>query len=278
MNSLSHELQRLYCHPDVPCQQATPGGSLQATPLTDQALSALAGKPGFILPLQNAQGLVRTLTLTLNRNQDWHQLAALYAALEQDLALPLPALAVLATGGFQLWFSLDTPIEPARGHAFLAGLQSTYLAQVPSQWVKLQASVQGNETGIELVPNHHAASDCWSAFIDPALGGMFADEVGLDVPPNPEGQANILARFRSIKADDLQRAEVQLQTAVTPVTTAVPTAAIDSHPHSARLSVDAPFTDPKAFLLAVMNSPATSGELRVKAAAALLPYYEKPKA
>lgn len=42
-----------------------------------------------------------------------------------------------------------------------------------------------------------------------------------------------------------------------------------------RLSVGGNFSDPKSFLLAVMNDPSASASQRIKAAKALLPYFEK---
>ena len=41
-----------------------------------------------------------------------------------------------------------------------------------------------------------------------------------------------------------------------------------------RAGLDGHHADPKSFLLAVMNDPGAAPELRVKAAAALLPYFE----
>jgi hypothetical protein len=277
MTSLCHELQRLYCLPDQSCLVTSDGGLLQTVPLTDSLLAqAMTGQANIALPLQDAQDHVRTLVLTADRNRDWPHLATLYAELEQDFDLPLPALAVLADGGYQLWFSFAAPIPLAHGEAFLAGLQRQYLSQIPEHAVHGLPNAQDNDAHLALVPNWHTASGRWSAFIDPSLGGMFAEEAGLDVPPNLEGQASILARFSTIKTAAFQRVLAQLQAAPTPVehaTTPAPAPVL-----SLPLGIDTPFTDPKAFLLAVMNSPATSGELRVQAAAALLPYYEKPKA
>jgi hypothetical protein len=277
MTSLCHELQRLYCLPDQACQLTPVSGLLQTAPLTDSLLAqAMASQADIALPLRDAQNHVRTLVLTLDRNRDWPHLAALYAELEQDFDLPLPALAVLADGGYQLWFSCAIPIPVAQGVAFLAGLRRQYLAQIPDHAVHGLPNSLDNDAHLALVPNWHTVSGRWSAFIDPSLGGMFAEEAGLDVPPNMEGQANILARFSTIKTAAFQRVLAQLQAAPAPAEHAATPAPAQVLP--VPLGIDSPFADPKTFLLAVMNSPAASGELRVQAAAALLPYYEKPKA
>ncbi|GAB2181210.1 hypothetical protein DLREEDagrD3_14330 [Denitratisoma sp. agr-D3] len=275
MNSLRHELQRLYCLPGQTCLDTCHDAGPQA--LSDDLLDqALTGQRSLLLALVNAQGQVRTLVMTLHRNQDWPAIAALYAGLEQDLDLPLPALAVLADGGFQLWFSLAEPVPVASGHALLAGLQRRYLAHIPAERLDWQPTAADPTPTLRLVPHRLGTEERWSAFIDPSLGAMFATEAGLDVPPNLEGQANILARCQAIKLADLARALGQLAPPDESPSSA-PTAAPMPNPAASQRLPDlgGPFTDPKSFLLALMNCPDASAELRVQAATALLPYCEK---
>ena len=92
-----------------------------------------------------------------------------------------------------------------------------------------------------------------------ALAPLFSETPWLDVEPNPEGQASLLAGLRAITAEAWQRA----------VAVALPVAELQ--PLGAAPATMAAFTDPRAFLLSVMNDPAVPMALRIDAAKALLP-------
>jgi hypothetical protein len=116
------------------------------------------------------------------------------------------------------------------------------------------------------VPACQGESGHWSAFVAPGLAGMFADEPWLDMPPSPDAQAKLLAGLKSIQPAEFRLAQERLRPAEAPVARAVASVATDV-PREAQ--------DPKRFLLAVMNDPATDMPLRIEAAKALLPYFER---
>ena len=106
----------------------------------------------------------------------------------------------------------------------------------------------------------------------------------LEMAPARDKQAGMLAGVESIKAENLQRAlTILLAEAGTDES---PERSVGSdgelgsqglngvHAQSA-LSVGCQFTDPKRFLLAVMNDQSASARHRIEAAKALLPYFDK---
>ena len=117
-----------------------------------------------------------------------------------------------------------------------------------------------DRTLVDLVPARHAVSGKWSAFIDPSMGAMFSEGSGLEMAPNLDRQADMLAGLASIKAADFQQARRLLQTSTVENTPEAETG--QDHPGIDRsremLNIDSHFTDPKTFLLAVMNNPSVS--------------------
>lgn len=222
MNRLHSELQRLY------------------------RLDATASGPA---PAQ-ADEPVHAMVLTLSKPADWATLSAVWQGVQSELDLPAPAIAVSGVDGYQLWFSLAQSRPAAQAMGFLEALRRRYLPEVARDRVGLSVSPP-------TVPAQQAQPDHWSAFVAPDLAPVFADTPWLDIPPNPDGQADLLARLHSIKPADWQRALDVLQPA------AQATAA-DVAPTSTR--------SPRAFLLAVMNDEALDLSLRIQAAQALLPY------
>ncbi|HEY3431667.1 MAG TPA: hypothetical protein VGK09_03885 [Rhodocyclaceae bacterium] len=287
MNKLIQELGRLYFLPEqrgYSRQQIDSGNPVvnTASLITPAAISQnLDGTATVALKLVNPEGLVRALVITFDRAKDWNHLTTLYQGLEEDLKLPAPAVSISATGGFQLWLSLADNVTIAEATAFLEILRSKYLADIPVRHLKLSPSINEYSAGelptVDLVPSFHQASGKWSAFIDPSMGGMFLDEPGLDMAPNMAGQADILAKFESIKSQDFQRVLASFQSPMPVELKLIETATNDQcgpTSHS-RLDVGSNYTEPKSFLLAVMNSPSASPDQRIKAAQALLPYFER---
>lgn len=235
--------------------------------------------PGAPLALCGSDGKVRTLVVGILRGGDWGAVAALYEGLQADLELPAPAISVSPTAGFQVWLSLAEPVAAAQAAAFLQALRRRYLAELPAGRLTLQP-LAGEAAGrVARVPAPDPASGKWSAFIDPSMGSMFADGPGLEIAPNPDRQADMLAGVRSIAAKDFQRAFELLTSADAAGDDAAPGAAASGQgPLAAAgrarstLTVGGNFTDPKAFLLAVMNDPSASAKDRIRAARALLPY------
>lgn len=211
-------------------------------------------------------GGVRALVLELARPAEWPPLARLWTAVQADLGLPAPAIAVSGVDGLQLWFSLREPVAPALGHAFLAALRDRYLADLAPQRVRLwpAATACGPIGGPARVPAAQPGSGLWSAFVAPDLAALFADTPWLDLPPNEEGQATLLAALAGMAPGEMAAAAARLtgSTATAP--------AVGTAPASTPASIDQATQDPSAFLLSVMNDPAVPLALRIEAAKALL--------
>lgn len=261
MNPLLPQLRRLFLHP-------------QHLPVAEDGLPERIGLVG-------PDGGVRTLVLGLAASLGWETVAQVCAGVQEDLALPLPVLAVSPRAGFQLWFSLAEAVPLAQARAFLEGLRGRYLAGLPAE--RLTLLPDGTATGVEGVPALEAGSGRWSAFVDPSMGGMFGTETWLEMAPGLDRQAEVLAGFVSIGAADFARALESLK--LTPEagagSGAAPAgpAAPDETPPPPRpvghLAVGSGFADPRSFLLAVMNDVSASAEQRIEAAKALLPYFER---
>lgn len=213
--------------------------------------------------LTDADGQVRAMVLGLAQPASAAALGSLWQGVQADLGLPAPAIAVDGCRGYQLWFSLAQARPAAQAEAFLTALCRRYLGE------------DGSTARIERqpgpVPAPQAGSERWSAFIAPDLAPMFEDEPWLDIPPNPDGQAELLARLASIEPAAFDQAMARLAPTEPP-----PAAAHLPVPAQAPAPPAAPATprpqDPKAFLLDVMNDEQVALALRIEAAKALLPY------
>ena len=236
MNRLNDELQRLYSLPE---------------------------------PAAGGDGTTRAMVLGFARAADWERVAAIYRNVQEELDLPAPAMSVSAKGGYRLWFSLAAPESVDSVRDFLSSLCRKYLADVPPALLECASAPDL----AALPPAPDAVSGKWSAFIEPSLGSVFVDEPGLEMAPNSDRQADLLASLRSIRREDFQGALVHLA----PPAKAVSDVEERVRPQSGSgsgLNQAGAFTDPKSFLLAVMNDPAACVEHRIEAAKALLPYFQ----
>ncbi|MBS1160288.1 MAG: hypothetical protein H6R15_2707 [Proteobacteria bacterium] len=284
MSDLISELQRLYFLSDQQwlSQESAAGGEAVCTAagdLTPEVVGqGLAGRIEVRLKLVDAGDRVRALVLGFARASDWPRVAELYQAVQDDLDLPAPALAVSGQNGFRLWFSLAEPVPVGLARAFLDGLRCKYLADMPLAKLELRPDA-GSPAVVKLTPALHRATGKWSAFIDPSLGGMFVDEPGLEMAPSMNQQAHILAGLAGIKAGEFARVLHLLQSPAVADAGDAPKPALDvpASPAapSSRLDVGHDFSDPQSFLLAVMNDPMASAGQRIRAAKALLPYFAK---
>lgn len=287
MNKLISELQRLYFLPDQQWHSQQLHDGSDARYLAEGALtpaivaSSLAGENTVALDLLSADGRVRAMLVNFAKPGDWPQVSSLYQAVQDELDLPAPAIAVSGRKGYTVWFSLAEPVPLAPARDFLDALRRKYLADITLPNLQLRPdSAQALTT---LAPALNAATGKWSAFIDPSMGAMFVDEPGLEMAPNMDRQADILAGLKSIKVGDLQRVIGVLQTAAEsaskpdPSPRERPATPRDEAPGHTRsmLSVGTDYGDPKSFLLAVMNDPSASARQRIRAAKALLPYFAK---
>ncbi len=270
MNKLISELQRLYFLPE---QQWLRPDDEAATPTrlpTADIAPALAGEGLLSLILADGAGLARVMVVEFKRAADWEQAGLLHQAVQEDLELPAPAISVSAQAGFCLWFSLAEALPVAQIADFLAALRQRYLADLPDARLALLPGATQPSAAPPLVPAFDVASDKWSAFIDPTMGSMFVAEPGLDMAPNLDRQADMLAGCKSIKTADFLRALATLQSEAAANIEAA--AAVISKAES-RLALGSDYRDPKSFLLAVMNDPTARARDRIRAAKALLPYF-----
>lgn len=245
MNRLQRELQRLYGPP------------------ADAGLGPGLDVHGMV----DAQGQVRAMVLELARPADWAALSAVWGGVQADLALPAPAIAVNGGDGCQLWFSLVEPVPAAQAAEFLDALRRRYLGDsAPNRvamWPALDAASAQPLMHARPVPALQADGGLWSAYVASDLVQMFTDEPWLDMPPSPDGQAQLLAPLKSILPAEFELALQRLRPAV------VPSAPVQASPASAQAAT---WDEPKRFLLGVMNNDSIELALRIEAAKALLPY------
>jgi hypothetical protein len=248
MSRLHAELQRLYLS-----TPATADGAAAPVRSTDTA------------------GQVRALVLELARPADWTLIGPVWRGVQSELGWPAPAIAVSGTDGLQLWFSLAEPLPAPEAHAVLQALRGRFMANAPDRRVRCFPAADADPSSslqAPRVPAEQEATGNWSAFVAPDLAPVFADTPWLDIPPSPEGQAELLGRLRSITPAELATARETLDRATAPAPAPRPdeTAA----PRQAAVVVEA--LDPHAFLLQVMNNPTVDMALRIEAARALLPF------
>jgi hypothetical protein len=239
MNRLQSELQRLYLLPS-----SAPGGAADGRLISDR-------------------GEVRAMVLELARPADWDALSQVWRGVQADLDLPAPAIAVSGTDGLQLWFSLQDAVSSSRAAAFLSQLKSRYLPGVAPARLRSMPSTTEPVWRAALVPAQQAGSENWSAFVAPDLAPVFVDTPWLDIPPSVDGQADLLAKLKSIKPDALGAAMQRLQPLDAPAPEAPPPSAVT--PPAGR-----PDIDPRRFLQQVLNDETVALPLRIEAAKALL--------
>lgn len=198
---------------------------------------------------------VRALVLSLARPADWAVLGRVWQGVQTDLGWPAPGIAVSGTDACQLWFSLAEPVPPAEAHALLEHLRTRFLAEVPPHRVELLPSADGVRQApvMPALQANHPEGAVWSAYIAPDLAPVFAETPWLDIRPGSEGQAELLSRLASIRAAEYR--------AALPVKAPTPEAAAASA---------GGFTDPRQFLLHVMNDGRVEMGLRIEAAKVLL--------
>jgi hypothetical protein len=203
---------------------------------------------------------VRALVLEVSRPAAWESLSVVWQGVQADLGLPAPAVAVNGADGLQLWFSLAVAVDALQGRALLEKLRLRYMADLPLHRVAMQTS----DLPVP-IPRPAQVEGQWSAFVAADLAPVFEESPWLDLPPNEDGQAELLSRVVSIQPAALTSALMRLQ--------GQPEAAAE---HSAvpmqPARSDAAQTAAAQFLLAVMGDEAAPLALRVEAAKALMPY------
>jgi len=221
--------------------------------------------------LIDAEGRVRAMVLGLGRPADWAAVSSVWQGVQADLGLPAPAIAVAGPSGYQLWFSVSDAVPAALAQRFLDALRRRYLADIAAPRLGLlPADDPTSACGwrhAAPIPAPLAPTGPWSAFVAPDLAPMFSEESWLDMPPNPEGQADLLSRLTSIAHADFLRVLGEFSPAAPTASTATAAA----HAHGAHGAARSPTTDPRRFLIGVMNDERVDLALRIEAAKALLP-------
>jgi hypothetical protein len=221
-------------------------------------------------PDTGAAWRVRRLVLGVSGPAEWAPLSSVWRAVQADLELPAPAIAVNGVDAFELWFSLAEPLPADTAASFLNGLCERYLsALAPARRRCWPATDPGLQVEPVPIPQRLAETDRWSAFVAPDLAAVFGDDPSLDMPPGDDGQADLLSRLQSIGRAEFQIALARLAPEPSPFLPAAPPP-LPAVVHRAPASAIRRHDDPRAFLLEVMNDPSVTMELRVKAAKALL--------
>lgn len=267
--------------------------------------------------LVGPNGQVRALVLDIGRPVEWPVVAPLWRAVQDDLDLPAPGLAISGEQSFQLWWSLAEAVPAQDAERFLQAVQRRFLPTLKPARVRTFPARTGDSNGDRAGWSHvrrvpaQVLPDQWSAFVAPGLAPVFEETPWVDFPPNEEGQAELLSALRSVSPSQWQDALARLTGATeeetgptgrtdaastatsmatstatsrtAPATTSAVPAGLtltsakasrhhtDGDPSPTGLVTES-FSDPRRFLLHVMNDSAVPLPLRIEAAKALLPH------
>lgn len=228
--------------------------------------------------LLSADGQVRAMVLALGQPADWALLSVVWRAVQEDMGLPAPGIVVSGADDFQLWFSLQEPVGASDAFTFVSALRQRYLGDVIDArlaiWPDASSLAAGGVPawGLQGMPGQEIRSGQWSAFIAPDLAPVFVDTPWLDIPPNQDGQAELLSRLQCISMAQW-RAWQKGQASIPTSSSVADVAASLECRHLPGLQQ----SDPRRFLLDVMNDASLDMALRIEAAKALLPYAIGPK-
>jgi hypothetical protein len=218
------------------------------------------------LYLPSAEDGVRAAVLALARPADWERLGEVWRGVQAELGLPAPGIAVSGSEALQLWFSWRQPVPAAQAAAFVDALRRRWLGDLPAHRVEAPAVEPA------AWPPQQPVDGQWSAFVAPDLAPLFSDTPWLDIPPNDDGQAQLLSQLQPITPPAWAAAQAMLglgsaTAGATTGGTTGPTPAAGS-----AAADDAGALEPQAFLLSVMRDERVALPLRIEAAKALLPY------
>jgi len=160
--------------------------------------------------LERLYGDARAISLSFRKLKEdgeaghWERLCAVANALQEELALPAPAVSISGDGAYGLWLSLEKPLPAERAQEFVELLCAAYCPE-------LGQSAGAVGTARELPPVLNQSSGKWAAFIHPGMGVSFAGDEGLDVQPPEAGQLALLEGLQSIGEDQLTQAVARLR-------------------------------------------------------------------
>lgn len=206
MSRYHTEFDRLYAVPRAPSEVPDPGAG------------ALLG----------ADGQVRAMVLDIGRPVEWPLVASMGRAVQEELELPAPAIAISGDQSFQLWWSLAEPVPAQDAQRLLQAMQRRFLPSVKparARTFPTRADAQAPWIHVQRVP-HQVMPDQWSAFVAPGLAPVFEETPWVDFPPNEEGQAELLSGIRSVSPaqwkEAWERLEVDAEMAGSRASTAQP--------------------------------------------------------
>lgn len=250
MNRLQAQYQRLYLLPGAPIEASMAAGVI------------------------GPEGVVRAMVLSLGHPADWGALSPVWQAVQRDLGLPAPGIAVNGRDAFELWFSLAEPVAETDAARFLKTLCARCAGHTAPQRWRCWPSTDSRSI-LERIPAKHPDSGRWSAFIAPDLPSIFGDDPSLDMKPGDEAQADVLSGLNSITPSAWQSLLGWMDSGPAPSGAAplrVPGGiAAGGGPQS-------DYSDPRRFLLEVMNDATVALALRIDAAKALLAVPAHPEA
>lgn len=200
-------------------------------------------------------GRVRLAVLELVAPVDASLLGAVWAGVQNELALPAPAIVLSGRDGLQLWFSLQQPVEAAQAAALVDGLCRRWLDELAPPRRRCWPAPDAAPPAL---PGSEVGTERWAALVSPDLAPLFNETPWLELPPGDDAQAALLAPLRPITADELAAA---LRTLAPPDAITAPGA---PEPRTA------PEREAERFLLAVMRDAAAPLAQRIEAAKALL--------
>jgi hypothetical protein len=206
-------------------------------------------------------GATRSLVLDVGRPSDWDLLATVWRGAQLDLGLPAPGIAIAGENSYQLWFSLQRGCSADEAMRFLDGLRARYLSDVAAPRIRAL-------TTAPVVPAQ-VKEDQWSAFVAPDLAPVFVEATWLDIPPGGEGQADLLKVLKSISPPEWAAALAQLTPEPQDLAPSTGAPAV-AQPAAPTFATATTFTDPRAFLMHVMNDATVPMALRIEAAKGLL--------
>lgn len=201
--------------------------------------------------------VTRAVVLQITQPASWAEASRVWQGVQADLGLPAPAISVSGSDAYQLWFSWAQAVPTTQATAFAEALRQRYLPDLAAERIQ-SLPIQSNTR----LPPFETQTEQWSAFVAPDLAPVFSDTPWLDIPPNEDGQAELLSRLDCIKPDELHAAWTQLRPPI------MGTVASSSSPSMVHVGDS---ISPKQFLLNVMNDESVPLALRIEAAKALLP-------
>lgn len=213
------------------------------------------------------QGRVRCLWIELARPADWAPLRALWSAVQTELGLPAPAIAVSGDGGLQLWLALAEPVAVAEAAGFVQALCRAHLpglTDLKPGRLRCWPDADGAAPAPARVPAPvgQGPEPRWSAFVTPDLPAVFGEDAWLDLPPGDDAQAELLSRMALMAPAAWASAKARLLPS--------PASGTPASIRAATTALPAGATTPVAFLRSVMNDPQAPLALRLEAARALL--------